>query len=254
MSDRQMFCSECGAEGHAGCDCAAEYISAAAFAARAIARNPEKSNSMLAAETGVGETTFRRARAGSPFGEPEKRRGKDGKMYKAKKRVTRPATKDEAPQFPASAYRHIDTRTGENISRTEAIKREAAYEKTRDIESEVIELRAEVARLTYELAQRPSMDDLRRIDAVDHHAQRITTDIETHNLLRRCLHPDSRNSVSDEILHKAWLAFRNLEALTYDKSKIPPPLPKDLNELWRMKEAAKEARKRSRAPSTPTVA
>jgi hypothetical protein len=108
------------------------------------------------------------------------------------------------------------------------------------------ELEAEVARLTYELAQRPAMDDLRRLDAAARHVQRITTDIETYNLLRRCLHPDSRNSVSDEVLHKAWLAFRDLEALTYDKSKIPPPLPADLNELWRMKEAAKEARKRSR--------
>lgn len=243
MSDRHMFCSACGAQGEAGCDCEAEYISASAFAARAIARNPEKSNRALAEETGVSHHTIRRARSTGANETVEPRLGLDGKRRKMPKKVTRPATKEEAAP---TAYRRIDTRTGENISHCESIKREAAHDATRDLESEVIELRAEVARLTYELGLRPAMDDLRRIDSVARHVQRITTDIETYNLLRRCLHPDSRNSVSDEILHKAWLAYRNLEALTYDKSKLPPPLPADLSELWRMRESAKEARKRSK--------
>lgn len=255
MSHSPIFCPVCDARAEAGCDCEAGYISASAFAAKAIARNPGMSNVALAKMVGVDEGTIRKARKDrshawggltSDNSEVETRIGLDGKRRKMPKKVTRLATPEEASQFSPKAERRIDTRTGENISRTEAIKRETAHDITRDIESEVAELRAEVARLTYELGQRPSMDDLRRIDAVDHHAQRITTDIDTHNLLRRCLHPDSRNSVSDEILHKAWLAFRNLEALTYDKSKIPPPLPKDLNELWRMREAAKEARKRSK--------
>jgi len=248
MPNRHIFCSECGAQGEAGCDCEAEYISASAFAIRAIARNPEKSDMALAEEIGISRDTVRRAR-GCANAQPEKRQGKDGKMYSAKRKVTRRATKEEAPQYSPSAHRHIDTRTGENISEHEALKRDIAHKTSIDLEGVIIELKAEVAHLTFELNQRPSMDDLRRIDAVDHHSQRITTDIETYNLFRRCLHPDSRNSVSDEILHKAWLAFRNLEALTYDKSKVPPPLPKTLDDLWRMKEAAKEARKRSRAAS-----
>lgn len=235
MSPRHIFCSACGAQGEAGCNCGAEYISASAFAVRAIARNPEKSNRALAEETGISYETVRRARTDTNVS-VEPRLGLDGKTRKMPRKITRIATKEESSP---KSERSIDLRTGENISKHEAIKREAIYEAARDLESEVIELRAEVAKLTFELAQRPAMDDLRRLDAVAHHIQRITTDIETHNLLRRCLHPDSRQSVSDEILHKAWLAFRNLEALTYDKSKIPPPLPADLNELWRMRRGRK---------------
>jgi hypothetical protein len=108
------------------------------------------------------------------------------------------------------------------------------------------DLLAEIEQLRYELTQRPTIYDLRRSDAIASHTQRITTDIDTYNLFRRCLHPDSRNSVSDEILHEAWLAFRNLEQLTYDKKKIPPPLPKDLGELLRhrMAKAATSRRRR----------
>lgn len=248
MFDRHIFCSECGTQGEAGCDCAAEYISAAAFAVRAIARNPEKSNRAIAEETGVSFETIRRARPTDTNVSVEPRLGLDGKTRKMPRKATRPATQAELVErgLPLKSERRIDLKTGEAVSWREATKREAVNETTNDLESEVIELKAEVARLAFELNQRPAMDDLRRLDAVERHVQRITTDIDTHNLLRRCLHPDSRNSVSDEMLHKAWLAFRNLEALTYDKSKIPAPMPADLNELWRIKEAAREARKRSR--------
>ena len=105
-------------------------------------------------------------------------------------------------------------------------------------DARAIELEAENKELRAELTMRPSMDDMRRRDAIANHTQRITTDIETYNLIRRCLHPDSRISVSDEILHKAWRAFSNLEPLTYDKSKIPPPLPNTLDELIRRRNDA----------------
>lgn len=244
MVTRHIFCSDCGAQGEAGCDCGAEYISASAFAARAIARNPGKSNRVLAEEIGVNPSTVDKARNELPENPAtEKRQGQDGKMYPSKRKFIRRAKADEAVGYSPKAERQIDERTGECISRVEAIKREAATKATRDLESEVIELRAEVTRLNAELTMRPSMDDMRRMDAVANHTQRITTDIETYNLFRRCLHPDSRNSVSDDILHKAWLAFRNLEPHTYDKSKIPPPLPTGLDELFRMKEAAEKKRK-----------
>ena len=98
----------------------------------------------------------------------------------------------------------------------------------------------------------PTMDEARRMDRYINHIQAITTDIDTYNLFRRCLHPDSRNSVSDDVLHKAWLAFRNLEPRTYDKSKLPPPLPNGLTELFRMKEEA--GKKRAAARSTARAA
>lgn len=107
----------------------------------------------------------------------------------------------------------------------------AVRRSTRDRDAIIAELKAEVAQLRYELTQRPTIDEMRRLDAADHRVQRIITDVDTYNLFRRCLHPDSRGSVSSEILHDAWLAFRNLEALTYDQTKLPPPLPRDLNEL-----------------------
>jgi hypothetical protein len=248
MSDRHIFCSKCGAQGEAGCDCGAEYISASAFAAKALARNPEKSNRAIAAEIGVDDKTVAKARhaAGADNSAPGKRQGQDGKMYpsKSKSQVTRRAKPEELEGYSPKAKRHIDVRTGENISHHESAKREAVHAVTGDLESEVIELRATVKQLTFELSQRPAMDDLRRIDAVARHVQRITTDIDTYNLLRRCLHPDSRSNISDELLHKAWLAFSKLEPLTYDKSKIPPPLPKSLDDLWRMREEATQTRKK----------
>lgn len=243
MTNCQIRCSDCGAYGEAGCECGAEYISASAFAARAIARNPEKSSNAIAKETGVSEATVRRQRTTSSNDEVQKRTGLDGK----KRKVTRRLKPEEAPGYSPKAERCIDTRTGENISRTEAIKREA----TKDDQAELLELRAEVAKLRAEMTERPTMDDFRRMDAFSNHVQRIVTDIDTYNLFRRCLHPDSRNSVTDELLHKAWLAFRNLEARTYDRNKIPPPLPADLTELFRMREAVSkknsEASKERRA-------
>jgi hypothetical protein len=242
MVDRHIFCSDCGAKGEAGCDCGAGYISASAFAAKAIERNPEKSNRAIAEEIGVSYETVRRERPTDTNVSVEPRTGKDGRRRKMPRKVTRRAEAEEFGEHPPKAERHIDTRTGENISRTEAIKREACS----DLQARAIELEGEVRELRYELGQRPSMDDLRRSDAISHHVQRITTDIDTYNLFRRCLHPDSRNSVSDEILHKAWLAFRNLEPLTYDKSKLPPPLPATVDELIRRRMGADEKRKAAR--------
>ena len=117
--------------------------------------------------------------------------------------------------------------TGEVVTKTTGIKLEAATEATRDQIAIIIELRADNEKMREELTQRPSMDDLRRMDARSYHVQRIVTDTDTYNLFRRCLHPDSRNSVTSELLHAAWLAFRNLEAVTWDKKTAPPPLPRD---------------------------
>ena len=59
--------------------------------ALAITQWPDKSNSTLADAIGCGETTIRRYReqySGPPNGEPETRKGKDGKSYPAKQKAT----------------------------------------------------------------------------------------------------------------------------------------------------------------------
>jgi hypothetical protein len=100
------------------------------------------------------------------------------------------------------------------------------------LKAENEELKAIVSQLQTEWNRMPTADDVRRSDAIIYREQRIVTDVATYNLLRRCLHPDSRSSVSAGIMHQAWLAFHNLKALTYD-NKVPPPRPpRDFNELW----------------------
>ena len=86
-------CSNCGAQARAACNCGAEYIRAGAFAAKAVAANPDKSDRAIAAEIGVGKDTVRRARQGGANAPTDKRTGKDGKSYPARKM---PASKPSA--------------------------------------------------------------------------------------------------------------------------------------------------------------
>jgi transcriptional regulator with XRE-family HTH domain len=61
---------------------------------------------------------------------------------------------------------------------------------------------------------------------------------ETFNTIRRALHPDSRNSISDQKLGEAFDAFMALEKYILDEKDSPtswPPLPK----TWREWEEAK---------------
>lgn len=105
----RLQCSSCGAEANASCDCGKPYVPAGARAAAAVAANPEKSDRAIAADIGVSRTTVQRARdAGGPYGPPdagsgdtdlspesdqpyqnEKRAGRDGKTYPAKRKIKR---------------------------------------------------------------------------------------------------------------------------------------------------------------------
>jgi hypothetical protein len=81
ISVTQLQCAACGAETHAACSCGAWYKPKGQRAAEAVAANPEKSNRVIAAETGVSEGTVRTARVelGSDYAVYEPRTGKDGK-------------------------------------------------------------------------------------------------------------------------------------------------------------------------------
>jgi hypothetical protein len=236
MTDRQIKCTVCGACGEVGCEHGpGAYRPLAYFVTKALEEHPEKSDRMIAEELGVDHKTVGAARKQLGSNSPvEKRVGKDGKSRRQPQR-TRAATPQEAEAagFKSTGESRVVLETGEVVGKFKATKLEAEAAATRDKDAIIAELKAENSQLRYELTQRPTIYDLRRLDAVATHEQRITTDIDTYNLFRRCLHPDSRNSVSDGMLHDAWLAFRNLEPLTYDKKKVPPPLPESLGDLLR---------------------
>jgi hypothetical protein len=243
MTDRQIKCTVCGALGEVGCEHFVEgaYRPLAYFVTEALKEHPEKSDRMIAEELGVDHKTVGAARNQlGNYSPVAKRVGRDGKARRQPRRLTktRRATPQEAEAagFKPTGEARVVIDTGEVVGKVSAIKLEAEAAATADKDAIIAELKAENDQLRYELNQRPTIHDLRRSDAIANHTQRITTDIDTYNLFRRCLHPDSRNSVSDEMLHQAWLAFRNLEQLTYDKKKIPPPLPKDLGELLRQRQ------------------
>jgi hypothetical protein len=78
----RLECSKCGAATDAACDCGVAYVPAGVRAKQVIEANPAKSNRALAADIGVDEGTIRRARiTGAENSAPEKRKGRDGKIY-----------------------------------------------------------------------------------------------------------------------------------------------------------------------------
>jgi uncharacterized protein YerC len=70
----------------------------------------------------------------------------------------------------------------------------------------------------------------------------------TFNKIRRALHPDSRNSISDKVLAEAFDTFMGLEKFLLNEKDSPTnigPLPDNLAEWDKMKAAAKAQRKRA---------
>jgi hypothetical protein len=124
----QLACTECGATTSAACNCGVAYVPAGTRAADAVAKNPEKSNVVLAEELGVGEATVRRARkkSTSSHDEVEKRTGKDGKSRKL------PASRTPEQKQPAiqATLAILDPRRGPppiEAARTEYLEAMADY-------------------------------------------------------------------------------------------------------------------------------
>lgn len=79
--------------------------------------------------------------------------------------------------------------------------------------------------------------------------RRGAMDKSTFNKIRRALHPDSRNSISDKVLAEAFDTFMSLEKFLLDEEDSPTdigPLPDSLAEWDRMRAAAKASRRRTR--------
>jgi hypothetical protein len=88
MTATQLRCSECGAMAEAACDCGKAYEPPGVIAAKAIEAYPQKSDRRIARECGIGLGTVQRARqSADPNESPERRLGKDGKSYLAKRRI-----------------------------------------------------------------------------------------------------------------------------------------------------------------------
>jgi hypothetical protein len=82
---KRIQCSSCGAEGTAGCDCGAPYVTPGERAATAAAAYPEKSDGMIAREIGVDRSTVTRARNSTRADAPVERVGLDGKKRRSPK-------------------------------------------------------------------------------------------------------------------------------------------------------------------------
>jgi hypothetical protein len=92
------------------CSCGVDYVyvKASQRAAEAKAANPEKSNRVLAEETGISRKTFDRLDSGGPNVPPEKRIGKDGKKQSSTKR--KPNKVEEAARAAKAETGHWPTR------------------------------------------------------------------------------------------------------------------------------------------------
>jgi len=96
-----LCCSECGAKAKAACQCDAAYVPAHVYAAKAVAKHPEKSDRAIAAMIGVTDKTVAKARkATADKSAVAKRVGKDGK---ARKPPTRHMTPEAAEAMRARA-------------------------------------------------------------------------------------------------------------------------------------------------------
>jgi hypothetical protein len=87
-------------------------------------------------------------------------------------------------------------------------------------------------------------------------ARKGVMDKATFNRIRRCLHPDSRQSVSDKILAEAFDAFMALEKLLLDERNSPTEftqLPSTYEAWEQMKRDAMAARRTKRAASQSAI-
>jgi DNA-binding transcriptional MocR family regulator len=86
----ELRCIECGASATASCNCGAIYISKMEYTKREALKHPELSDNILAEKLKVSRSTVLQAREKlgeeQPTSDNEKRVGKDGKQYRAKRK------------------------------------------------------------------------------------------------------------------------------------------------------------------------
>lgn len=128
------------------------------------------------------------------------------------------------------------------------------YKRKLDVEFETRVLQ-EIRKRTDEMilpAWKKQIADAKRL-----YAQRKgIMDKSTFNTIRRALHPDSRNSISDRVLAEAFDSFMRLEKHLLSEKDSPTEigvgLPRDAADWDRMRAAATAARKAKRTGSNVT--
>jgi hypothetical protein len=133
----KLCCVRCGDK--PGCDCGVAYVPAQAFAAKAIAVHPEKSDRAITAAIGVDHKTVAQAR--KAVGEKSPTRvGADGKRYRATKQMTPEAA--EAMRARAEAVARLfppPVKTIPEAARVELIAALRMLAKSRDTAALLVE-------------------------------------------------------------------------------------------------------------------
>jgi hypothetical protein len=111
---KQLRCSKCGVTVDAACNCGVGYVPASEYAAKAVADNPGKSNYVIAGETGLSESTVRRARPDASKDVTARRTGRDGKSYPSRRKsktTTQPKPEAQPLDKALSALTQIEQLT-----------------------------------------------------------------------------------------------------------------------------------------------
>lgn len=153
----RMECSGCGATADAACDCGVAYMPAGEIAAKARAENPSKSSRALATELGVSEATMRRAKPSpASYDAPEKRVGRDGKSYPARKppQASDPIqeTCDDCDTPEQHWQRSLGNLAGDAISMSAYWSRQFGKWQRFDVPSSLVSLVEQAAKAWSELA------------------------------------------------------------------------------------------------------
>lgn len=137
-----ICCSKCGAKARPGCNCGVAYIPAHAFAAKAVAAHPEKSDRAIAATIGVDAKTVAKARkTTAEKSAVAKRIGRDGKARKLPTKRMTPAAA-EAMKARAEAVARMfppPVKTIPEAARAELIAALRMLSKSRDTAAVLVE-------------------------------------------------------------------------------------------------------------------
>jgi DNA-binding transcriptional MocR family regulator len=128
----ELICSECGAKGQGSCECGVAYMPKSKIAVKAIKANPKLSDQAIAKKIGVSQPTISRARKQLKHNVlTERREGRDGKMYPAKKKRkgVRPFTKDNGRTEMVNLACWFDMMRAKLKERFDRVLKQAAKDK-----------------------------------------------------------------------------------------------------------------------------
>lgn len=279
-------CTDCGASGKLsglihkkGCSCPGTYDAPGTRAKAAIAANPEKSNRAIADAIGVTDMTVLRARKseGATNVAPEKRLGKDGKSYPAKRPLTEKQAKIVALKDSGMSEREIALEAGTSeryVGLTKQLQRgqeeteaqiDPATLSATAQEKLAAAMRQQERRLDLAFETRVREECRKRIDDIilPEYLKEIADAKEVikarKGVMRRvtfkkilaCLHPDLVDKERRVRYTEAFQLFKDLEIVLCNEVELPTPamdMPRSYAEALARKQKVSEARRRRPAP------